>query len=111
MPGRKSDGLFRPVPKEKPPPHGRKKPPSHRQFDTVSENTKHILDHIDQATDQASSSDTPPTTMRAMMASLKRSLDNDRAKHIYNAGVYADSLAEHELSEWEHEESEDETGN
>ena len=44
-----------------------------------------------------------------MMASLKRSVDNDRAKHIYNAGVYADSLAE--LSEWEHEESEDETGN
>ena len=38
-------------------------------------------------------------------------MDNDRAKHIYNAGVYADSLAEHELSEWEHEESEDETGN
>ena len=49
--------------------------------------------------------------MRAMMASLRRSLENDREKHIYNAGVYADPLAEHELSEWEHEESEDETGN
>lgn len=67
-----------------------------------SENTKMILDQIDQA----ANSDTPPVSMKAMMASLRRSLENDREKHIYNAGAYANSLG---ADEWEP--SDDEAGN
>ena len=69
-----------------------------------SENTKMILDKIDQA----ANSDTPPVSMKAMMASLRRSLENDREKHIYNAGAYANSLG---ADEWEPEDSDDEAGN
>ena len=65
-----------------------------------SENTKMILDQIDQA----SNSDTPPISMKAMMASLRSSLENDRNKHIYNAGAYANSLGSYA---WEPEESDD----
>jgi hypothetical protein len=65
-----------------------------------SENTKMILDQIDQA----SNSDTPPISMKAMMAALRSSLENDRKKHIYNAGAYANSLGSYA---WEPEESDD----